>query len=114
MWIYGCGRLAPPQANGVLNGTVITAGHESGWHIEISLTQPVALIRDRKSITLAATLPPENFGDGAAQDLARFVHRTVAGQMDMFIRLAVNRIRRSAPEVPAGQIEEQGGRGGRR
>ena len=59
--------------------------------IEVSLTQPVALVRDRKSIILAATWLAAtwrmgNFGDVAAQDLAGFVRETVAGHVDKFIR----------------------------
>jgi hypothetical protein len=54
--------------------------------MEVSLTQPVVLVRDRKRIILAATWRVGNFGDVAAQDLARFVRETVAGQINMFIR----------------------------
>jgi hypothetical protein len=54
--------------------------------IEVSLTQPVALVRDRKSIILAATWRMGNFGDVAAQDLAGFVRETVTGHVDRFIR----------------------------
>lgn len=78
-----------PSATASLNVTVNTSGRENGWYyfvIEVSLTQPVALVRDRKSIILAATWRMGNFGDVAAQDLVRFVPETVAGHVDRFIR----------------------------
>jgi hypothetical protein len=83
------GIAASPSAKAALTVTVNTSGRESGWYffvIEVSLTQPVVLVRDRKSIILASTWRLGNFGDVAAQDLARFVRETVAGQVDMFIR----------------------------
>ena len=83
------GITASPSARAALNVTVNTSGRESGWYffvIEVSLTQPVALVRDRKSIILASTWRLGNFGDVAAQDLARFVRETVAGQVDTFVR----------------------------
>jgi hypothetical protein len=78
-----------PSAATSLNVTVNTSGRENGWYyfvIEVSLTQPVALVRDRKGIILAATWRMGNFGDVAAQDLVRFVRETVAGHVDRFIR----------------------------
>lgn len=78
-----------PSAKANLNVTVNTSGRENGWYffvIEVNLTQPVAFIRDQKSIILTATWRLGNFGDVAAQDLARFVRETVAGQVDRFIR----------------------------
>jgi len=83
------GVTASPSAKASLTVTVNTSGRENGWYffvIEVSLTQPVALVRDRKSIIRAATWRLGNFGDVAAQDLARFARETVAGQVDMFIR----------------------------
>jgi hypothetical protein len=78
-----------PSAKAALNVTVNTSGRENGLYffvIEVSLTQPVALVRDRKRIILAATWRMGNFGDVAAQDLAGFVRETVAGHVDRFIR----------------------------
>jgi hypothetical protein len=78
-----------PSATASLNVTVNTSGRENGWYyfvIEVSLTQPVALVRDRKIIILAATWRMGNFGDVAAQDLAGFVREAVAGHVDRFIR----------------------------
>ena len=83
------GVTASPSAKASLTVTVNTSGRENGWYffvIEVNLTQPVALVRDRKSIILAATWRLGNFGDVAAQDLARFVRETLAGQVDMFIQ----------------------------
>ena len=89
MQLRKAGIPASPSAKTALNVTVNTSGRESGSYffvIELSLTQPVALVRDRNRITLAATWRQGNFGDVAAQDLARFVREMVAGQVDMFIR----------------------------
>jgi len=83
------GITVSPSAGIALNVTVNTSGRESGVYffvIEVSLTQPVALVRDRKSITRAATWRLGSYGDVAAQDLARFVRETVASQLDMFVR----------------------------
>ena len=83
------GITVSASAKASINVTVNTSGRESGWYffvMEVSLTQPVALVRDRKRIILAATWRVGNFGDVAAQDLARFVRETVAGQINMFIR----------------------------
>ncbi len=83
------GITISPSATASPNVTVNISGRENGWYlfvIEVSLTQPVALVRDRKSIILAATWRLGNFGDVAAQDLARFARETVAGQVDMFVR----------------------------
>ena len=83
------GVTVSPSARASLNVTVNTSGRESGWYfyvIEVSLTQPVALVRDRKIAILAATWRLGNFGDVVAQDLVRFVRETVASQVDIFIR----------------------------
>jgi hypothetical protein len=83
------GITVSASAKAYLNATINTSGRESGRYfyvIEVSLTQPIALVRDRKSIIVAATWRVGNFGDVAAQDVARFVRETVAGQVDLFIR----------------------------
>ena len=89
MQLRKAGIPASPSAKTALNVTVNTSGRESGSYffvIELSLTQPVALVRDRNSITLAATWRLGNFGDVVAQDLVRFVRETVGSQVDIFIR----------------------------
>ena len=49
------GITISPSATASYNVTGNTPGNENGWYffvIEVSLTRPVALVRDRKSIIL--------------------------------------------------------------